>query len=722
MSSAIDGGSNTPQNEILDIISQLRLTFQSKITLCYKWRIKQLKKLKVLFQDESLKIALYNDLHRSQFESNMLELDLINDEIDYAINNLDAWKRPQPKSTNLANLPGSSYVKYDPLGTCLVMSPWNYPLLLTFQPLIGAIAAGNTVLLRPANYSSNVSFAIFQLIDKYFNNHNDDDGEFYNKFHENLLTKSGTQINPKFRRNLPIYVVLGDRYVTDFVLNQQFDYIFFTGGPHLGKIVLSKAAQYLTPCTIELGGKSPAIVDKNVGDLHVVAKRLVWASFLNSGQTCVRPDYCFIHEDVYAELLPLLKQYICQFYGNYLQWASGQNDSGMNSGDGQILKEHQFSGDEREYHVISVNRCPIIVPPSTTLTETDCLIPPNVGTDEYHRKNKAILPSTAPPQQPTTMTKTSLPSFNSLLDVNISNKAIDFDYGTFEVIEKIDDKNGDKIDDDKIDDGKNIASPETKISSHPFINIANSPYFGRIINETAFERLSKLIKLDKDFIYVGGLVHKSSLFISPTILSFPNLDLFSQSASMQDEIFGPILPCVSYNNINQVINFIRKSPKPLALYCFSNNSTTQDRIQNETSSGSLVFNDAIVQLSNHNLPFGGVGLSGYGKYHGFYSFETFSHAKSTLKKTTWFDIFARYPPYTNVKRNVFTMLHCLEGCSNGLSSINSKIRRFWHAMPTLIQLFVILAILGGLGCAFYWGLLPLIMKLMKLCVEKYYKD
>ena len=277
---------NTSSADIAALVQVLRETFDSKVTLSYSWRMTQLQTLLQLVQDESLSQALYNDLHRSKFESHLLEINMIKDEIYHAINNLDKWMDITPTSTNLLNLPGSSWTRFDPLGVALIMSPWNYPLLLTFQPLVGALAAGNTALLRPANYSANVSATIHRLVQQHFG---------------------------KTKQGLAVGCILGDREVTSAVLSLRFDYIFFTGGPQLGKIVLSKAAQFLTPCTLELGGKSPGLVDKSA-DLDIAAKRLAWSCFVNSAQTCVRPDYCFVHDDVKSQFIEKFKHYITEFF------------------------------------------------------------------------------------------------------------------------------------------------------------------------------------------------------------------------------------------------------------------------------------------------------------------------------------------------------------------------------------------------------------------------
>jgi aldehyde dehydrogenase (NAD+) len=677
---------NTPQDEIIAVILALRETFQSQITLSYEWRIKQLKRLQILVKDPSLSISLYNDLHRSQFESHLLELDLISEEIQNAINNLKKWMTPTKKTTNFSNFPGSSYIKHDPIGPVLIMSPWNYPLLLTFKPLVGAIAAGCTVLLRPASYSSNVSKTIFDLVDKIFNDQNDYDNElvskFYNKNEVDVYTSTMEReimvkgqdgkltkltlskqdqyyqnLRKKYRPNLPIYVLLGDRDVTDFVLNQQFSYIFFTGGPQLGKIVLSKAARYLTPCTIELGGKSPAIIDNSVGDLHVVVKRLIWSAFLNSGQTCVRPDYCFIHQDIYDDVIELMGGCIRELYcthRNPTQPIQNQQLSSISrliNNTSSTLFPCINNGDIYEYHIISKD-------------------------DKMYEPNPPISSQYSLPVKTNYQT---IPSQTIQLD-----------------------KNGQNVD---------------ELTTHPHYSIPNTPYFGRIVNQQSFDRLCQYLRQDSSFIQHGGLIEEHTRFISPTILSFsqknislhhtqtqqvnynnglsvvsnhhdnilidqqstphiqpdplsppPNhlFSTFFQSASMQDEIFGPILPCVPFKDINDVITCIRQQPRPLALYCFTNNEHIQDRIQNQTSSGSLVFNDAIVQLSNHNLPFGGVGYSGYGRYSGVYSFETFSHSRAVLKKGTNFDVPVRYPPYSNIKRNTLHIMQTIEGVKDGI--------------------------------------------------------
>jgi len=488
----------TDPSEIPGIVSKLRDSFNSKITLSKQWRLQQLHQLEKLLKEgeEELSKAMYTDLHRSRFESYFIELNIVTHEIHTAIENLDEWMKPEVKPTNLQNLPGKSFVQRDPLGVVLIMSPWNYPVQLLLAPLVGALAAGNTVLLRPASYTKNVSAALARLVAKYF--------------------------DPSV-----VAIVTGDRDVTTSVLKERYDYIFFTGGPTLGRVVHQAANKHLTPVTLELGGKSPSYVDKSV-DVDICAKRLTWATFVNAGQTCVRPDYLLVHEAVADEFIAAIVKYTRKFYA-------------------------------------------------------DC---PKADPNEY-----ALSPA------------------------------------------------------------------ERAVAAEIKHEAGQTPYFGRIVDGgDAIDRLANILKQDASYIIEGGAVDKSKRFISPTLLKFgANRHAFENSAAMQAEIFGPILPILTVKSPEEAIALIRSREKPLALYCFSNDSSVVKRFLRETTSGSVAINDAIVQLANHELPFGGVGLSGMGAYHGRYSFETFSHQKAVMWKSTTADIAHRYPPYTEFGRKLIKL-------------------------------------------------------------------
>jgi len=351
-----------------------------------------------------------------------------------------------------------NFIKSEPLGQVLVISPWNYPFNLALCPVIGAISAGNTIILKPSEISENTAKLIEEMISKYFD-------EKYFK------------------------VILGDSKRTSKLLDFNFNYIFFTGSQNVGKIVMQKAANNLTPLTLELGGKSPCIVDKDI-DLDKTVSRIVSGKFMNAGQTCVAPDYLLVNSKIKDKLIEKLIEKIEVFYSK---------------------------------------------------------------------------------------------------------------------------------------------------------DIKNSNDYERIINEKHFKRVMSYLK-DVNIIY-GAQSDVKDLFISPTLIDMKNIEDIKDSKVMREEIFGPILPIIEYNNLEEAIGFINLRPKPLALYIFSNNKKIQEKILNETSSGGSCINDTIIHLANINLPFGGVGQSGFGAYHGKSSFDIFSHKKSVLINTNLFDIVMRFPPH-----------------------------------------------------------------------------
>jgi len=376
-------------------------------------------------------------------------------------------------ATDPLNFPGSSEIRYDPLGVVLVIGAWNYPIHLSLMPCVGAISAGNSVVLKmPSDkYVKHTSRVIKKLTSKY--------------------------LDPR-----TFQCVEGAREMTQAVLQQKWDKIFFTGGEYVGKLVAASAANNLTPVVLELGGKSPTIVDETA-DLEIAAKRICWGRFMNAGQTCVAPDYLFVHEDVAEEFYEKLESKIKEFWGK---------------------------------------------------------------------------------------------------------------------------------------------------------DASKSEFYGRIVNERAFKRVKSILDKDREYIRVGGKSFEQDLYVEPTVMDFgDDLEAFSKSEAMSDEIFGPIYPCVQYSNRDDVINFINEKAKPLALYLFSTNSEFQERVLTETSSGNACVNEVVTHLSNDHLPFGGVGRSGMGSYHGHFSFECFSHRKGVLRKSNWLDIWARYPPYTPFKDRVLKL-------------------------------------------------------------------
>ncbi|WP_061996918.1 aldehyde dehydrogenase [Clostridium sp. ATCC 25772] len=446
--------------DIKELVDIQRNYFLNGSTLTTQFRLTQLNKLKVILQNNEQLIldALYKDLKKSNFEGYATELGIVFEELNHTIKNLKNWMQATKVKSQLAHFPAKCFTYPEPYGVTLIISPWNYPFQLSLAPLIGAIAAGNTVILKPSQKSLNTSKVLTKLLCE------------------------------NFPREL-ISVVNGGRDANSELLNQKFDYIFFTGSVPVGKVVMEAASKNLTPVTLELGGKSPCIVDKTA-DLKLTAKRLVWGKFLNAGQTCVAPDYLYVHSSVKEDLIKYMKHYINKFYG-----------------------------------------------------------------------------------------------------------------------------------------------PDFK----------NSKDYPRIIDEKAFDRLVKYLNCGK--IEFGGEIDRDELYISPTILN----DITFNNTVMDDEIFGPILPVIEFDTLDEVIAVVNYRPKPLALYFFSKDEKNISKILQRTTSGGVCINETIVHVASLYLPFGGVGESGMGKYHGMNSFETFSHIKSIVKKDFAMDVPLRYPPFTSTK-------------------------------------------------------------------------
>ena len=437
------------------ILDKQRAFFDLNSTKDISFRKEQLEKLKnvIIEHEEDIMKALNEDLGKSKFEAYSTEIGIVLSELSYALKYIENWTKVKKVKTPMANFKSKSYICPEPYGNVLILAPWNYPFQLSIVPLIGAIAAGNTVLIKPSSTSINTSKILEKIINENFPE------EF-------------------------IHVIYLESKGAKKVLDEKFDYIFYTGSPSMGKIAMQKAAENLTPITLELGGKSPCIVDKE-GDLDLFAKRIVWGKFLNVGQTCVAPDYLYVHKDIKEEFIQYLIKYIRQFYGK---------------------------------------------------------------------------------------------------------------------------------------------------------DIENNEEYGKIINEKHFNRLINLIEEDK--VVFGGDSNLEKLYISPTIMD----DITWDSPVMKEEIFGPICPILEYESIVEVIEEIKKRPNPLALYIFSTNDKIVDKVINSISFGGGCINDTIMHLSNPNMPFGGIGDSGMGTYHGKYSFDTFTHYKSISEKSLSPDIEMRYPP------------------------------------------------------------------------------
>lgn len=443
-----------------NILEKQREFFNSQKTKNLKFRKMYLKKLRdaLVNNEQELYKAIYEDFGKSKFDTYTTEISFVLKDIDYYLKNINSLSKPKKVSTNLANQFGSSKIYSDPLGCTLVIGAWNYPYQLSLSPMVTAIAAGNTCIVKPSEVSENTAKTMSKII------------------------------NDVFPQEY-VCVVEGGVEETTELLKLKFDKIFFTGSTKVGKIVYEAAAKNLTPVTLELGGKSPAIVS-STADFEVAAKRIVWGKFINAGQTCVAPDYILVDEKVKDSFLDTLKSYIKKF--------------------------------------------------------------------EY---------------------------------------------------------------------------------------TSESPQYTQIINSRNFNRLIKMI--DQEKVFVGGNSDAAKRFIEPTILQNVTWD----DAVMQEEIFGPILPVLTFNNFNEALRMIADQEKPLSAYLFTKDSDEIENFVNKISFGGGCINDVVMHLSNDNLPFGGVGNSGIGSYHGKYGFQTFSHQKSVLDRATWGEPDLKYPPYTEDKLN-----------------------------------------------------------------------
>ncbi|WP_394345337.1 aldehyde dehydrogenase [Algibacter lectus] len=439
-----------------EIIVKQKEYFKSGKTKSVAFRISILKALKEELEanEQAVFNALKLDFKKSEFETYLSEYSMVMSQLNLVIKNLKKWAKPQRVSSSLLLFPAHSFIYKEPYGSVLIISPWNYPFILALEPLILAIAAGNTVVLKPSELTENTSRLISNLVK--------------NVFPEGLATS-----------------IVGGVDVATALLNQRWDYIFFTGSVSVGKIIAQAAAKHLTPVTLELGGKSPCIIDDTV-DLKLTAKRVVWGKFLNAGQTCIAPDYILVKKQIKADFTKALIEEIKQAYGN---------------------------------------------------------------------------------------------------------------------------------------------------------DIKASEDFPRIINEKNTQRLANM--LNQETISFGGEIDKTTCYIAPTLLDNPDLD----SPVMQEEIFGPILPILTFETEQDIESVISQYEKPLAFYVFSNNKAFSKGLIERFSFGGGVINDTLMHFGNDKLPFGGVGFSGMGNYHGKFGFDTFSHHKAIVNRKNWIDPPVRYAPY-----------------------------------------------------------------------------
>jgi len=440
------------------IFQSQKVFFNTHKTKGIAFRKETLIKLKSILKnnEQELYDAIYKDFRKSKFDTFLTELNLIYNEIDFFLKNLNTISKPKKVKTAISLQPGKSFIYSEPLGVTMVIGAWNYPYQLTLLPLVTAIAAGNTCIVKPSELPVNTMHLIAKLI------------------------------NTNFSSNY-LFVVEGGVPETTELLKLKFDKIFFTGSPMVGKIVYEAAAKNLVPVTLELGGKSPAIVTKTA-DLEVAAKRLIWGKFLNGGQTCIAPDYLLVEASVKPKLIEIIKSKL-----DKIQYTDGA--------------EHYVS----------------------------------------------------------------------------------------------------------------------------------------IINKRNYDRILRLI--DNDKIVYGGKHNDETLYIEPTILD----NVSWEDAVMQEEIFGPVLPIISYNNYDEILQKIIDGEKPLAAYLFTKNQEEKHKFLNLVSFGGGCINDTLMQITNDYLPFGGIGNSGIGNYHGEFGFNTFSHQKSIIEKVNWGEPDWKYPPYSDKK-------------------------------------------------------------------------
>lgn len=442
--------------EMHDNLQNMRRYFNSQTTKDISFRIQSLQKLykQIKISEQDIINALHEDLHKSPFEAFSTEIGLVLKEIKHHIKHLKQWQKPEKKLTPFLFFPSKSKIVKEPYGLVLIIAPWNYPFQLLFSPLIGAISAGNCVVLKTSPSAPAIAKVMDSIIKACFMQ------DYISIFH-------------------------GNREMNQLLLSQRFDYIFYTGSPVVGKVVMKAAAENLTPITLELGGKSPCIVDKTA-DIHTAARRIMWGKTINAGQTCIAPDYLFVHKSIKGEFIKALQESVQMMFGE---------------------------------------------------------------------------------------------------------------------------------------------NPQT------------SPDYPRIVSTIAMQRL--IGYLDKGNIVFGGRYDLADKYIEPTVVD----NLTADAGLLSEEIFGPIFPLMTFDDMQEVITYINEREKPLALYFFSKDKQSVHKMLGKTSSGGVCINDTIIHVANHRLPFGGVGNSGMGAYHGKYSFDTFTHKKATIVSTFSVDFSIKYPPY-----------------------------------------------------------------------------
>jgi aldehyde dehydrogenase (NAD+) len=453
----------TEASEIPKLVAKLRDAFESGRTRPIEWRRDQLRRMKAMLEEREADFldALAADLGKPRLEGWASDIAIVINEIEHALRHLERWMKPERVWTPVAQRPGRATVRPEPFGVALVIAPWNYPVHLLLLPMVGALAAGNSVVGKPSEVSAHTSAALARLVPEYL----DPEG---------------------------VAIVEGGVTETQALLAERFDYVFYTGNGRVGRIVMEAAAKHLTPVTLELGGKSPVIVDADA-NVEVAARRIAFGKFLNAGQTCIAPDYVLVARARHEELVEQIGRAIRDFYG-----------------------------------------------------------------------------------------------------------------------------------------------PDP----------AASPDYARIVNDAHFRRLEQL--LDGGTPAVGGETRAEGRYVAPTVLR----DVAPGSPVMTEEIFGPILPVIPVADVDEAIGFVNERDRPLALYVFSESDAVQERVLEQTSSGGACVNATVMHVAIPDLPFGGVGASGLGAYHGKAGFDVFSHRKSVLVKPTRLDPKLAYPPYTKLKERI----------------------------------------------------------------------
>ncbi|OFY50868.1 MAG: aldehyde dehydrogenase [Bacteroidetes bacterium GWF2_49_14] len=446
---------DTSAQTIRETLNSQRAFFATNQTKNLNFRLEQLRRFKAAIKkfEKPITVALWKDLHKSAEEAYLTEISMVMQDLDNHIRHLKRWAKPKRVPTPFHLLPSRSRIYYEPLGVALVLAAWNYPFQLLMNPLIGAISSGCCAMLKPSPYTPHVAGVMEELIRDTF--------------------------RPDY-----VSLVQGSRKVNAILLEQRFDFIFYTGSPAVGKVVMRAAAESLTPLVLELGGKSPCIVDREA-NLEIAAKKIAWGKTINAGQTCIAPDYLFVHRSVKEELLVKIIAHFDRTYGQ---------------------------------------------------------------------------------------------------------------------------------------------------------DVHKSPWYPRIVSHSALERLQKLL-LHGTIIY-GGRVEHADRYMAPTIID----DIQPDFPIMQEEIFGPILPVLTFDRIEEVYSFVNSREKPLALYYFGNPSRGREVLDHTTSGGGCI-NDVLLHIANHNLPYGGIGNSGLGHYHGHHSFLAFSNSRSYVLSPTWFDLPVKYVPF-----------------------------------------------------------------------------